>query len=131
VTEIIVEDVVFCEGFRNEVGGKQTLFGVSAPEINISQLPAVLVYAVWISGRPTSIGPFNLEFRARDQEGRDLIKGEIGGETNGLGLIAIPIGPFPLNIERQGNFIFEWCFDKVNWKSIGTLTINYMPTQPV
>lgn len=131
MTEIIAEDVVFCEGFRNEVGGKQTLFGVSAPEINISQLPAVLAYAVWISGRPSSIGSFNLEFRVRDEEGHDLVKGEMGGELNGLGLIAIPIGPFPLNIERQGNFIFEWCFDKVNWKTIGTLKINQMLIQPV
>jgi hypothetical protein len=127
VTEIIVEDVVFCEGFRNEVGGKHTLFGVTAPEINISQLPAMVLCAVWISGRPTAIGAFNLEFRARNEGGQDLIQGTLGGETNGLGLIAIPIGPFPLSIEKQGNVVFEWCFDNVNWRTIGTLKINQVP----
>lgn len=131
MTELIVEDIVFCEGFRNEIGGKHTLFGVSAPEINISQLPALVLYAVWISARPNSIGAFSLEFRARDEEGHDLVKGDLGGETHGLGLIAIPIGPFPLNIEKPGNFIFEWCFDKLNWKTIGTLKINYLPSQTV
>lgn len=131
MTEISVEDVVFCEGFRNEVGGKHTLLGVSAPEINIFQLPAIVSCAIWISGRPSATGPFKLEFRARDEAGQELIKGTLGGETFDPGLIAIPIGPFPLKIEKQGDVVFEWCFDNVNWKTIGTLKINQMPTQPI
>lgn len=127
MNEIIAQDVVFCEGFRNEIGGKHTLFGVSAPEINIPQLPAVIVYAVWISGKPTAIGTFNIEFRARNEDGLDLVMGKLGGETNGLGLLSIPIGPFPLSIEKQGDIIFEWSFDNVNWKKIGTLKINLLP----
>jgi hypothetical protein len=130
VNEIIAQDVVFCEGFRNEIGGKHTLFGVSAPEINIPQLPATIVYAVWISGKPTSIGTFDIEFRARNEDGLDLVRGKLGGETNGLGLLSIPIGPFPLNIEKQGDITFEWCFDSVNWKKIGTLKINQLPLLP-
>jgi hypothetical protein len=130
VNEIIAQDVVFCEGFRNEIGGKHTLFGVSAPEINIPQLPATIIYAIWISGKPTSIGTFDIEFRARDQDGVVLVSGNLGGETDRLGLLSIPIGPFPLNIEKQGAITFEWSFDRVNWKKIGTLKINQLPLLP-
>jgi hypothetical protein len=131
VTEIRVEDVVFCEGFRNELGGKHTILGASAPEISTSQLPAVITAAVWISGRPSAIGPFSFEFRARDEKGHDLINGTLGGETYSLGLVAIPIGPFPLTIEKPGKVIFEWCFDKLNWTIIGTLKIDQTSMTPV
>ena len=129
MTEIIVEDVVFCEGFRNEVGGKYTLYGVSAPEINLPQMPAVVVYALWISGRPTSAGPFEIHFRAKNADGQDLFKGKLGGEITMMGPQSIPIGPFGLQVEKEGDYLFEWSFDDTTWKKIASLKINYLPIE--
>lgn len=126
MNKIAVENVVFCENVRPEMHGKHTLLGVSAPELNLSQIPGVISVAIWISGTPSGMGPFEADFRALDVDKNAIVSANMKGDIGGVGKISIVIGPMPLPINKAGDYIFEWNFDGKKWDKIGTLRINYM-----
>lgn len=119
-----VESVVFCEAIRQEIGNKHTLLGVSAPEVNISEIPATIPVALWISARPTSIGPFRIDFRVLDVDKKEIVKAEAGGEIAALGRMVLVLGPLPVNVVKPGDYEFAWAFGDDQWENIGTYKIN-------
>ena len=118
-----IDSVVFCEGVRTELGGKHTLLGATAPELNISNLPAAIPVVIWISGTPSTAGPFEAEFRAVGEKRNVLVKAKLGGEIGGTGKVALVIGPMTLPVEVEGDFVFEWNFGAKKWTRIGKLRI--------
>lgn len=125
MNKITVENVVFCENFRQEVGGKYTLLGVFAPELSVSEIPATISLAIWISGTPSALGAFTADFRTLDVDKKEVIKGKMDGEFSGSGKSSIVIGPMPLQIQKAGDYTFEWKFGGKEWDRIGALRIHY------
>ena len=130
-----IENVVFCETFRPEVGGKYTLLGASAPELTIAVLPAVISVSIWFSGTVSEAGPFEAEFRAFDVDKNAMLKATMKGAIAGTGVTSLAIGPMPLQIQKAGDYIFEWSVNGGKWGKIGKLRINYaaavLATTPV
>ena len=124
MNNIRIDNVVFCENARSEVGGKHTLLGVFASELHISAIPAVLSIAIWVSGTPLAAGPFEADFRVIDSKKNVLVKAKMGGDIGGTGKTALVIGPMPLSVNEEGNFTFEWNFGNKKWTKIGTLSIH-------
>ena len=121
-----IENVVFCEAVRQEIGNKHTLLGVSAPEVNIGEIPATIAVALWISARPTSTGPFKIDIRVLDVDKNELVKAEAGGEVAALGRMVLVLGPLPINVQKPGDYEFEWAFGDDLWENIGTYKINLL-----
>lgn len=131
MNKIKIENVVFCEDVRSEVGGKHTLLGVSGPELNIIEIPGLISVALWIHGRASNIGPIDIDFRVLDHKKQAKIKGRITGETGESHTCVFVIGPMPLHIQEAGDYIFEWRPDGMKWGKIAVLRINYVPQSEV
>ena len=128
--EFKIENVAFCENARSEIGGKFTLLGVTAPELNMSTIPSVISIAIWISGVPSAPGPFQAEIRALDTEQNPLIKAMLKGVVSGGGRSSFVIGPMPIAINAVGNYTFEWKFEELDWAKIGFLEIKLDQNHP-
>ena len=129
MSKLNIENVIFCESVRPEIGGKHTLLGASAPELNIAEIPSNIFVAIWISGTPTNLGPFTSKFKAKDASGTNLIEADLNGEFTTLGKTSMVIGSFPLMINSEGVYSFEWNFDNTKWEKIGELLIHHVPIQ--
>ena len=110
-----------------EVGGKYALLGAYAPELNISEIPATIPIALWISGTPSGIGSFEAEFRALGVNGDALVNGKMNGDFGALAKTSMVIGTLPLMISGGGDYTFEWNFGDTKWEKIGTLRIHHAP----
>ena len=119
-----IDSLVFCDSFREEVGGKHTLLGVTSPEVNIGQIPAAISIALWICVQPNFEGSFKIDFRALDIDRNSIVTAKFHGETSTMSKSAFAFGPFPLQVAKPGNFEFEWSFGNDEWDRIGTLKIN-------
>lgn len=127
MNKLKIENVVFCEQIRAEMGGKYTLLGAYAPELNIGEIPANIAIAIWISGTPSGVGPFDVEFRARGVDGTVLINGKMNGDFGTLTKTSMVIWTLPLMISSDGEYTFEWNFSDTKWEKIGTLLIHHVP----
>jgi hypothetical protein len=121
--KIHVENVVLCEDIREEVRGKYTLTGVSAPYLNVPQLPALIKIAVWISGKPTKQGQFKADFQVVDPNGSAVVKGIISGSAGTAAPATIAIGPRPIAIPVIGQYTIQWSFGGKKWDTIEILSI--------
>ena len=127
MNKLKVENIVFCESVRSEVGGKHTLLGAFAPELNIAEVPANILMAIWVSGTPSGIGQFDAEFRALGVDGTTLLNAQINGDFAALGKTSMIIGSFPLAVKEAGEYSFEWNFGNSKWDKIGKLLIHHTP----
>jgi hypothetical protein len=125
-----IESVVFCEDARNEINGKQTLLGVSAPEITAHQIPADIRTAIWISMQPLDLGPFEGEFRVTNKN-REIVKAKLQFTFQNKAKASLVIGPFPLHVSETGEYWFEWNLDGRKWVRLGSLKVNDVGTAPV
>jgi hypothetical protein len=123
-----VESVVFCEAIRQEVGGKHILLGVTAPEVNVASIPAVIPLAVWLAVKPSESGVFELGFRILDVQKKPIIEGKVEGEFKDKSRTALAFGPFPIEVTEPGNFDFEWSLDESSWTKIASYSVNFVPT---
>lgn len=126
MNKLKIENTVFCEHVRLEVGGKHALLGVFAPELNILELPVTVPLVVWVSGTPTGVGSFAGEFRALAPDKSPLIGARFDGEFVGLSKTSIVIGPFPMPFTAAGDYTFEWNFGD-RWEKISELRIHHTP----
>lgn len=126
MNKLKIENVVFCEHIRAEVGGKHALLGVFAPELNIAELPSTVPMGIWISGTATGVGPFDGEFRALSPDRTKLIGAKLNGEFAGLAKTSIVIGNFPMTFTTAGEYVFEWNFGNTKWDKIGKLLIHHV-----
>lgn len=125
--KLIVENVVFCEFVRAEQNGKYTLLGAAAPEWNIlpttsATEPAIVTVSVFVEGKPTATGPFSAEIRVIDAENKQVIRGSLAGDFSTSGATSVTLGPLPLQVEKEGDYLFEWNFGN-EWDEIGKLRI--------
>lgn len=131
MNKLEIKNVVFCESIRPEINGKYTLLGAAAPELNITLLPnlvlpAVIPVALFITGVPSSVGAFAVEIRALDVDGKQLIGGKLDGEFNGAAITSIVLGTMPLQVEKEGDYVFEWNFGGDIWEGIETIRVNFL-----
>lgn len=126
MNKIKIESVVFCEHIRAELGGKHSLLGAYAPELNVAQFPTNVPMALWISGSPTGVGEFATEFRALAPDGTKLIGGQIAGDFSGQAKTSVVIGNFIISLPTAGIYKFEWKFGD-RWEKIGLLEIHHVP----
>ena len=127
MNKLKIENVVFCENIRAEIGGKHTLLGVFAPELNIIDIPSFIQIAIWVSGVPTGIGTFNGEFRVLSPDGSKLIGGQIVGDFALIAKTSMVLNAFPLQIDKAGAYSFEWNFGQTGWSEIGKVLIHHTP----
>jgi hypothetical protein len=118
-----IESVIFCDDIRPEINGKYALLGAYAPDLTINQVPSAIACAFFVVGTPSKKGPFEGEFRVLDPAGTEVIKGNLAGNFLEANKTSIPVGAFPLKIEREGLFVFEWKFGNARWSKIGDLRI--------
>lgn len=130
MNKLKIENVIFCENIRAELDGKHTLLGASAPELNIMVLPATISVAVWISGTPSAVGPFEADFRILSVDKIELIKGKMNGEFHGTAKTSMVVGPMPLLVDKSGDYSFEWSFGDTKWDNIGVLRIHHVNPSP-
>lgn len=126
MNKLNVENTVLCEQVRVELGGKHTLLGAFAPELNIPEVPANVLIAAWVSGKPSGVGQFEAEFRVLGPNEDKLIGAKVHGEFSGLGNTSMVIGPFPLAISGPGDYLFQWNFGD-QWDRITTLRLHLVP----
>lgn len=131
MNKLKIDNVVFCEQVRPETGGKHTLLGAFAPELNLTELPGNILMAIWVSGTPSGAGPFDAEFRALGADGSTLLDGKIHGDFAVVGKTSMIIGSFPLAVKEAGEYSFEWNFGNSKWDKIGKLLIHHTPTTVV
>ena len=122
--KIKIENAVFCEGVRYEVGGKHTLLGVSAPELDIQQYPGVVSVAIWMGLAPAEAGDYEADFRVRDSDRTDLIKARMNFSLPKTAHGSLVVGPMPLQVNKPGSFSFEWNLGGGKWEKIIVLHIN-------
>ena len=126
MTKLKIENVIFCEHIRAEVGGKHALLGAYAPELNVADFPATMPMAMFIIGTPTGLGPFETEFRALSPDGSKLIGGKIIGDFNSLAHTSVVIGNFIISLPAAGDYKFDWKFGN-KWEKIAVLQIHHTP----
>lgn len=131
MNKIKIENAVFCEDARQEIGGKYTLLGVGGSDLNISEIPAFIRVAIWIYGSASAEGKFEAEMRGLDVDKQPLVKVELKGQIDQSKKCALLLGPMPLQIKKAGNYIFEWRSGDKKWSKIGTLRLNYVPPSDV
>ena len=108
-----------------------TLLGAFAPELNITEIPSNILVAIWISGTPSGLGPFDAEFRVLAVDGATLVGGKIIGDFTALGKTSMIIGSFPLVVQAAGEYSFEWNFGNTKWEKIERLLIHHNPAAVV
>ena len=128
MNKLKIENVVFCETIRPELGGKYSLLGAFAPELTIpleqnTQLPVIIPIALFITGVPSSIGKFVAELRVLDVDGNQIVGGKVNGDFSVISVTSLVLGTMPLPIVNSGEYVFEWTFDENSWDRIGTLKI--------
>lgn len=128
MNRLTVQNWVFCEQARPEVGGKHTLLGVSAPQIFAESFPTIIAVTLWVSGVPTGLGPFSANVRVQDHEGKTLITGTLTGEFQSSALTSMIIGPMPISLEHADDFAFSWNFGE-EWEQIGVLSVGLQSNQ--
>lgn len=126
MNKIKIENVVFCDHVRAEVGGKYTLIGASGPELNASQLPGFISIALWICGTAPAAGKFGIDVRLLNVDKKPLFEGHLVGEIGVGGKCIFALGPIPFEIQKAGDYRFEWKFSDQKWSKIATLRINYV-----
>ncbi len=104
------------------------MLGVTAGEVNISEIPAVIPIAVWISARPESKGTFSISIRVLNVDKKEIVKGDVVGEVTSLTRTVLAFGPVPVSVEKPGDYDFEWSFGENAWEKIGTYRVNFVPT---
>jgi hypothetical protein len=80
---------------------------------------------------PSALGPFEVEFRALGTDGTVLVNGKINGDFGALAKTSMAIGTLPFLINNDGDYTFEWSFNKDRWDKIGILRIHHVPTGSV
>jgi hypothetical protein len=122
-----VGSVVFCEAIRQEAGGKHILLGVTAPEVNVANIPALIPLAIWLAVKPNETGKFDIGIRILDVQKIAIIEGKLHGEFKDKSQVALAFGPFPIEVNEPGNFDFEWNLNGEGWKKIATYRVNFAP----
>ena len=125
MNKLKIDAVVFCEHIRAEIGGKHALLGAYAPELNVAEFPSKMPMAIWISGTPTGLGPFESEFRALAPDGTKLIGGKINGEFQNLAYTSVVLGNFIISLPAAGDYKLEWKFGN-KWERIAMLRIHHV-----
>jgi hypothetical protein len=127
VNKLIVQNWVFCEQAREEIGGKFTLLGAASPHLFTDKIPAQLITTLWISGEPSGIGPFEADIRVQDPKGNTIGSGNLRGDFASRLVTAMILGPLPLQAQEIGDYAFEWKFGD-QWELIAKLRIELKQT---
>ncbi len=122
-----VENFAFCEDARLEASGKHVLIGVSAPILNVAQMPANISIALWFSAIPSQTGTTEIDFRVRSPNKIVIVKGKMNVTISAISPASFVLGPMPLALGEAGDYSFDWSFDSKKWEKIGVLRINYVP----
>lgn len=123
-----VGSIVFCEAIRQEIGGKHILLGVTAPEVNVATIPAVIPLAVWLAIKPKDTAQFEIRIRILDTQKKPIVEGRLIGAFNNDSQVALAFGPFPIEVNEPGDFDFEWSVNEDNWTKIASYKVNFVPT---
>lgn len=134
-----IDNFVFCEQVRPEVGGRYTLLGATAPELNVdvhnidtsvSPAPIPLIpVSLFLIGTATAKGSFGAEIRVNSPKGEMIAGAKLQGDFNSSGPSSIGLGPFPIAASLQGEYVFEWKFGDNEWVKIATLKLNIKQTR--
>lgn len=128
-----IENVIFCESIRIEVGGKYTLLGASAPELSVpaAAIPTAISGSIFVTGIPQKSGPFSVEIRVNSPDKNSIIRGKLEGDFIGESLTSLAIGPMPLQITKFGDYTFEWKFEGKKWIKLEKLIIRPTAEPPI
>jgi hypothetical protein len=128
MSKVKIDNIVFCDHIRQEIGGKHTLLGVYAPELNIASFPAMIQVAIWMSVTPNKTGPFECEIRIKNPEQKEILNGKIQGEFKILAKTSLALPDMPIQITTAGDYSFNIKFsDEKKWEKISSIKINHTP----
>jgi hypothetical protein len=122
-----IENVVFCDGIRFEIGGKHTLVGAFAPELNIQSIPSTIAIAIWMSIIPVEAGDLEAELKLKEPNGNENIILRMKASISIIAKTAIAIPQMPINILSTGIYKFYIRFGNSKWRSIGEIKMNLPP----
>lgn len=134
-----IHNIIFCEQARPEVGGRYTLLGATAPELNVDipiydpsagppQRP-ILPISLFITGRAVEKGSFGFELRVNNPDGEKVSGAKLSGDFPLIGVSSIGFGPLPIPVTGAGDYVFEWNFGNDEWKHIASLKLNLIPSK--
>ena len=111
-SNVIIENAVLCEDIRQEVRNKNTLVGIYAGDIMVSQLPANIDLAFYLDGKYREKKSTPMEVRISGP-GRDAATAPIEfapiGDTLGFAMISPRMR---VQLEQEGEF-------KVSMRELG------------
>src|SRR5262245_6739230 len=110
---VTIELALVCEDLRPEPNGKWTILGAFSGDIVVSQVPASIKIALYLSVKVSTAYKGEIFIRYRlDDTILAILKGKLDTVPNYL---ALPIEGIILNFETIGRVYFEASFDDENW----------------
>ncbi len=117
-----------CEDIRQEATGKFSLAGVFGSGINVPTIPAQMILGVFAEIKFHETGKFSPQFRVIDAGDHASIVGNMQITiTNIRTGVPLTLGPFPINLTKQGILKFQWKFGSSSWLLVKAVEIFHVP----
>lgn len=103
-----------CEDIRTEIGGKYSLIGVFANEVQVSAFPSVIRLATFVEIEIPKAGDWNLKFRASVEGGEALeTAGVFQAKRGGRGVVTLPA--LNVNFKEPSHYLVEMEVQPDEW----------------
>jgi hypothetical protein len=122
-----IENVVFCDGIRAEIGGKHLIIGAFAPELNVSEIPSIVPVGIWMSIAPTSIGDLEAEIKLKHPNGDENTVAKLKGSLTTIAKSALVLPQLPISVSAPGEYKFSIKFLGGKWQTLGVIKMNLTP----
>jgi hypothetical protein len=121
-----VNSVVLCEDVRAELGGKWTILGVMAGDMNVPSLPTNIKIGLYIEAtvRKEYNGFAYIRLRL-DSEQLGMITGTVDVKS---GYLSLPIAGHPVGVPRAGTFFVDISLDQDDWQTILSRKMQIAPS---
>lgn len=111
MTQPKITGAIVCDDIRHEVTGKQIIIGVYNTDMRLQALPVTITLCLWAQVENLRASDSKFEFRC-DLAGKTVVSGDIGIKLpEGSTRASLPIGPFPVTIEKAGKLRFSLKFE--------------------
>jgi hypothetical protein len=123
-----VATAIVCEDVRIEKSGKHIIIGVYPSDIIIQETPAQIPVLLWLQIDDVGSNDKSFDFRI-SISGKNIVKGKFIVSTRGVkNRATIPLGPFPLTINEEGDLKFDVHFSEGGrWRNAITMPVKIRP----
>jgi hypothetical protein len=118
-----VVNAIICDDIRREDNGKAILIGVYGSNIILQSLPATLALSIWVHLDARFSGEKVINFRVIGTARNPISELAVDANIARPGGVIVPIPPFPVFLESEGELTVEMRVGDGAWVKIRALKV--------